>query len=71
MRCCICWYYDLPDQSGDVPPRLGWCPELDLETKTCRIWDTRPEGCRAYPTIRDFEIGSVPKECSFSLVEEA
>jgi len=67
-ECCVCWIYDQPDQPADIPPKKGWCPELDLETKTCRIWQTRPEGCRAFPTVRDFEMGAVLKTCGFSLV---
>ncbi len=68
-ECCVCWIYDQPDQPADIPPKKGWCPELDLETKTCRIWQTRPEGCRAFPTERAFELGAVPEGCCFRLVK--
>ncbi|MDO8717227.1 MAG: YkgJ family cysteine cluster protein [Dehalococcoidales bacterium] len=68
-QCCGCWIYDQPDQPGDVPPKRGWCPDLDLETRTCRIWDERPEGCRGFPTERDFELGAVPESCAFILVK--
>ena len=67
-QCCICWIYDQPDQPEEIPPKKGWCPELDFETKTCRIWDERPEGCRSFPTERDFELEAVPETCKFSLV---
>ena len=65
FQCCICWIYEQADQ----PPKKGWCSNLDLETKTCRIWDTRPEGCRSFPTVRDFELGAVPEACGFRLIE--
>lgn len=32
----------------------------------CRIYETRPQGCRDYPTIQDLLTG-VPEECSYSL----
>ena len=70
-QCCICWYYDIPNQPAEIPPRLGWCSHLDLETGECRIWDTRPEGCRKYPTIRDFEMGWVPEGCGFKLAGDS
>jgi len=66
-RCCTCWYYDIPDQPAGTPPRKGWCPHLDLETKLCRVYDRRPEGCRLWPTLKDFEDGSVPRGCGFRL----
>jgi len=68
-QCCVCWFYDMPDQPASIPPRKGWCQHLDLETKTCRIWDKRPEGCRGFPTVRDFELGTVPETCGFSLAK--
>ena len=68
-QCCVCWIYDQPDQPAEVPPKKDWCPELDLETKNCRIWDERPEGCRNFPTERAFELGAVPEECGFKLVK--
>jgi uncharacterized cysteine cluster protein YcgN (CxxCxxCC family) len=69
-RCCGCLYYDLPDQRDEIPPRKGWCPQLDLESKVCRVWEERPEGCRNFPTVRDFELGAVPPDCGFKLVRE-
>jgi Fe-S-cluster containining protein len=66
MKCCICWYYDIPNQPAEIPPRLGWCLHLNLETKECKVEDNKPEGCRNYPTMRDFEMGAVPKECGFT-----
>ncbi|WP_154021695.1 YkgJ family cysteine cluster protein [Dehalococcoides mccartyi] len=68
-QCCVCWIYDRLDQPTDVLPRKGWCPELDLEKKTCRIWDKRPEGCRSFPTVKDFELGAVPATCGFRVVQ--
>ncbi len=69
-RCCTCLYYDLPDQPEGIPPRRGWCPHLDLKEKRCRIWEERPEGCRNFPTVRDFELDAVPEGCGFRLVRE-
>ena len=70
-KCCICWYYDMPDQPAGIPPRKGWCPHLDLDTRRCRIWEERPEGCRIFPTVRDFEAGNVPEGCGFRLERRA
>ena len=68
-QCCVCWIYDRPDQPAGVLPKRGWCPNLDLEGKVCRIWDSRPEGCRNFPTVRDFELGTVPETCGFRLTQ--
>jgi uncharacterized cysteine cluster protein YcgN (CxxCxxCC family) len=68
-RCCVCWFYDIRDQPACIPPRRGWCPDLDLEAKRCRIWKRRPEGCRNFPTMRDFELGAVPGTCGFRLAK--
>ena len=68
-QCCVCWFYNILDQPAYAPPRKGWCNQLDLDTKACRVWDTRPEGCRGFPTVRDFELGIVPEICGFSLVK--
>ena len=67
-QCCVCWFYDVPDQPAGILPRKGWCPHLDLEAKVCRIWERRPEGCQHFPTLRDFELGCVPVACGFRLV---
>ena len=69
FQCCICWIYEKVDQPASTTPRKGWCPELDLEKKACRVWDKRPEGCRNFPTVRDFELGAVPAACGFRLVK--
>jgi uncharacterized cysteine cluster protein YcgN (CxxCxxCC family) len=68
-ECCICWIYDQSDQPADRPPRKGLCPHLDLKTKACRVWQDLPEGCRSYPTVRDFELGCVPDNCGFRLAK--
>jgi len=68
-QCCICWFYDIPDQPAEILPRKGWCAHLDIEAKACRIWEQRPEGCRNFPTVRDFEMGNVLESCGFKLVE--
>ncbi len=66
-ECCVCWYYDAPDQPAEVSPRKGWCPHLDVKTKLCLIYDERPQGCRNYPRSSDFEEGKVLSGCGFSL----
>lgn len=33
--------------------RNGYCCFYDPETKTCRVYEQRPEGCRFYPIIYD------------------
>ena len=66
-QCCVCWYYDKSDQDETIPPRKGWCPNLDVETQLCRIWDERPEGCRNFPKPSDFEEGKVLPCCGFRL----
>ncbi|MDO8715750.1 MAG: YkgJ family cysteine cluster protein [Dehalococcoidales bacterium] len=68
-QCCGCLIYDQADQPAETLPKRGWCPDLDLETKTCRIWDKRPEGCRSFPTERDFELGAVSESCGFKLAK--
>ncbi|QBX63336.1 YkgJ family cysteine cluster protein [Dehalococcoides mccartyi] len=67
-QCCICWIYDHPDQPAEVLPRKGWCPDLDIKSGLCKIWENRPEGCRKYPTQRDFDLGAVSDKCGFRLV---
>jgi uncharacterized cysteine cluster protein YcgN (CxxCxxCC family) len=66
-ECCVCWYYDMPDQPAVIPPRKGWCPHLDMETRLCLIYDERPQGCRDFPQPSDFEEGKVLPGCGFKL----
>jgi uncharacterized cysteine cluster protein YcgN (CxxCxxCC family) len=68
-ECCVCWFYDTPDQSEAIPPRKGWCPHLDAESRLCTIWSERPQGCRDYPKLSDFMEGKVLPGCGFKLVE--
>ncbi|MFC1970928.1 YkgJ family cysteine cluster protein [Chloroflexota bacterium] len=67
-ECCVCWFYETPDQVEAIPPRKGWCPHLDLESRLCLIWNERPQGCRSYPKTSDFEEGKVLPGCGFRLV---
>ena len=67
-KCCVCWFYDTPDQSEVIPPRKGWCPHLDVDSRLCLIWNDRPQGCRDYPKLSDFMEGKVLHECGFKLV---
>ncbi len=68
-QCCFCLVYDQVDQRASVPPKRGSCPQLDIDARLCRIWDDRPEGCRAFPTVRDFELEAVPEGCGYRLVK--
>jgi len=34
----------------------GHCIFLDIDTKLCKIYEVRPEGCKFYPFIYDLEM---------------
>ena len=68
-ECCVCWFYETPDQSETIPPRKGWCTHLDVDSRLCLIWSERPQGCRTYPRSSDFMEGKVLPGCGFKLVE--
>jgi Fe-S-cluster containining protein len=42
-------YYDLDDGSG-------CCRHLDIKTKLCKIYDTRPEKCRVKSSYKNFDF---------------
>lgn len=69
FQCCVSWKYEEPDGPAGAAPKKEWCPNLDVEKRACRIWEERPEGCWTYPTVRDFELGSVPEACGFKLIK--
>jgi Fe-S-cluster containining protein len=33
---------------------LQWCEHFDEPTRRCKIYETRPEGCRKYPQVNTF-----------------
>jgi Fe-S-cluster containining protein len=51
-RCLKCCEAEFRDKEGRVV--IGWCPDLDVEKKTCKWWgtDQMPSGCRTFPTIK-------------------
>jgi len=61
-QCCGCLYYDLPDQRDEIPPRKGWCPQLDLESRVCRVWEERPRRVQEFPNGEGFRTrGCAPR----------
>jgi Fe-S-cluster containining protein len=32
---------------------LEWCEHFETTARTCKIYETRPEGCRTYPLVRN------------------
>ena len=34
----------------------GYCPHLERETFSCRVWDHRPERCRRYDCRQEPEL---------------
>lgn len=63
--CCRIRVY-----SDSVNYTLRWCEHFQEHTRTCGIYDTRPEGCRTYPTINTFlhDLWHIPG-CSYRLEE--
>lgn len=81
--CCRCITYTAPRwvtatplapgeirRYGEIAPVISSCPELDLTTRKCKIYETRPQGCRNFPTVSDFVAGIVPNFCSYKLVDD-
>lgn len=65
--CCKVRVYD----TDNVNYTLRWCEHFVEETRTCGIYETRPDGCRTYPQvlhIRD-NVWSFPG-CGYYLEEE-
>jgi uncharacterized cysteine cluster protein YcgN (CxxCxxCC family) len=50
---------------------MKWCEHFQEETRTCGIYETRPEGCRKYPHVNTFlkERWLIPG-CGYRLEEQ-
>ena len=48
--CCKIRVY----RPGNVEFDLQWCKHFDEDTRRCKIYETRPEGCRTYPAVNTF-----------------
>jgi len=56
---------------GVKEPTLRWCEHFDENTRKCKIYPSRPEGCRTYPEVRHIQnnIWSFPG-CGYYLEEQ-
>lgn len=65
--CCKIRVYE----PGNVNYHLEWCEHFDELTRKCKIYETRPDGCRTYPTVRHIQndIWIMPG-CGYYLEEE-
>jgi hypothetical protein len=61
--CCRIKVY-----SDSINYTYRWCEHFQEATRTCGIYDTRPEGCRTYPRVRHVEYHYV-SGCSYYLAE--
>ncbi len=53
--------------------REGYCVFYDLAKRRCRIYASRPSGCRVYPVIVDVDCGIILDsicECRGSITEQ-
>ena len=48
--CCKIKVYRPGNQEYD----LQWCEHFDETARKCKIYETRPEGCRTYPIVDTF-----------------
>jgi len=48
--CCKIRVY----RPGNQEYTLEWCEHFDQTARRCKIYDTRPEGCRTYPVVNTF-----------------
>jgi uncharacterized cysteine cluster protein YcgN (CxxCxxCC family) len=64
--CCKFRVYDDIDKTKFT---LRWCEHLNLDTRRCNIYETRPEGCRRYPDV--MSLVSFPKYegCNYYLAD--
>jgi len=65
--CCKIRVY----KPGNVEHTLEWCEHFDELTRKCLIYQSRPDGCRTYPTVRHIQndIWRIPG-CGYYLQEE-
>ena len=48
--CCKIRVY----KPGNTEYTLEWCEHFDEDSRKCKIYETRPQGCRTYPTVNTF-----------------
>jgi uncharacterized cysteine cluster protein YcgN (CxxCxxCC family) len=46
--CCKIRVYE----PGNIKYHLEWCEHFDESARKCKIYESRPEGCRTYPMVR-------------------
>lgn len=65
--CCKMRIY----QPNNVDYESKWCEHFDEPTRRCKIYESRPEGCRTYPTVRNiqYDLWSFPG-CGYYLEED-
>ena len=65
-ECCKIRVY----KPGNQEYTLRWCEHFVESTRRCGIYETRPNGCRNYPLIRNLEhdVWSFPG-CGYYLEE--
>ena len=61
--CCKVRVYK-PD---NVEYTLSWCEHFDEPTRRCKIYETRPEGCRTYPTVKNLTLHLIYPGCGYYL----
>ena len=49
-NCCRMKVY----RPGNKEYDLEWCQHFDEHTRKCKIYETRPNGCRTYPEVDTF-----------------
>jgi len=64
--CCKVRVY----KPGNVEYTTRWCEHFDEEFRRCKIYETRPDGCRTYPMERNLRYSQhgIPG-CSYYLEE--
>jgi len=64
--CCRMKVYRPGNQEYD----FGWCQHFDEPTRRCRIYETRPNGCRTYPEVTTLvEESLIVTGCGYYLEE--
>jgi Fe-S-cluster containining protein len=66
--CCKVKVY----KPGNKEYDLRWCEYFDEPARKCKIYETRPNGCRTYPLVRNLQhnVWSFPG-CGYYLEEQA
>jgi len=64
--CCKVRVY----KPGNKEYTLRWCEHFDEPTRKCKIYETRPEGCRTYPTLKNLLLQPIFPGCGYYLEEQ-